>query len=760
MYWTELNTDGHCSYSPDGNFIITDTYPNRKRIASVYLCTEEDNHSRRIARVFMPFRYDNDCRCDLHPRWNHMGDKICIDSVHEGKRGLYVVGLVQDLHTKIEDEYRYQHKTSDIDTDAIRKKVDQFEYVSFDIFDTLIKRDVPSPSDVFVLVQRRFEQETGVYIDNFKEIRRQAENEARKKSVEPEIYIDDIYKCMHLTDQGVDKDILKKMEIEIELALCCANKPIQNIYNYCIEHGKKILIISNMYLPQGVVEEMLSNVGYTNYQKLYLSSTCKLKKSDGRLFDFALKEQGINVSQLIHIGDSWKVDYLQAKKRGIAAIHISKHLNYLSHNGAQVEEEDKFNNACIRSFVNNHMNLQRNDYYRFGYESFGLLLYGFNEWMVKDMHEKNITDVFFFSRDGHVIKRAFDIQHKNSNIISHYFYVSRRSLRVPQLWLNPEYEQVIEVFPLAKLLTVGTFIQNLGLDPKDYEEQMLIKGLTSETVLKKSELPTNTVIREFYESIKLDVIKHSKEECNIFIDYMKQNGFKGKIAVVDIGWHGSLQYFIQQMADKLSLDLEMHGYYIGLATQAKRQIDIKGYVIDKGSKTNSCDAWKPFNGLVENLFLAQEGSTEKFERLSNGTIVPVLYPYEYADSDGNMEWEAVKVGNIQDGAVDFVADIAASGVIGFLNYSSTTAFSNINETGIHPRKQDLDLFADFRFLEEQVDYLAKPRSLIYYAIHPKHLKKDIGFCRWKIGFMKMLFMIPLPYVKMYDVLRNMAGENK
>lgn len=85
LYWPELNTDGHCSYSPDRRYIITDTYPNRKRIASVYLCTEEENTSRKIARVFSPFRYDNDCRCDLHPRWSRSGDKICIDSVHEGE---------------------------------------------------------------------------------------------------------------------------------------------------------------------------------------------------------------------------------------------------------------------------------------------------------------------------------------------------------------------------------------------------------------------------------------------------------------------------------------------------------------------------------------------------------------------------------------------------------------------------------------------------------------------------------------------------
>lgn len=104
MFWPELNTDGHCSYSPDGEFIITDTYPNRKRIAGVFLCTEEDNRSRRIARVFSPFKYDNDCRCDLHPRWNRRGDKICIDSVHEGKRGLYVIDVSQETNEKQTDD--------------------------------------------------------------------------------------------------------------------------------------------------------------------------------------------------------------------------------------------------------------------------------------------------------------------------------------------------------------------------------------------------------------------------------------------------------------------------------------------------------------------------------------------------------------------------------------------------------------------------------------------------------------------------------
>ncbi len=92
LLWPELNTDGHCSYSPNGSLIITDTYPNRKRLASVFLC-KEDGTCNRIARVFAPFRYDFDCRCDLHPRWSRDGKFVCIDSVHEGRRALYVIPI-------------------------------------------------------------------------------------------------------------------------------------------------------------------------------------------------------------------------------------------------------------------------------------------------------------------------------------------------------------------------------------------------------------------------------------------------------------------------------------------------------------------------------------------------------------------------------------------------------------------------------------------------------------------------------------------
>ena len=89
-----LTVDGHPSYSPNKKTILTDTYPNRSRISKVI--TIENDKEKVLAEVFAPFKYDNDTRCDLHPRWNREGTKICIDSVFEGKRALYILNRKGD----------------------------------------------------------------------------------------------------------------------------------------------------------------------------------------------------------------------------------------------------------------------------------------------------------------------------------------------------------------------------------------------------------------------------------------------------------------------------------------------------------------------------------------------------------------------------------------------------------------------------------------------------------------------------------------
>lgn len=88
--WKSLVGDGHPSYGPDGR-VVTDTYPDRRRVAKLYVLDEKEEATPVVAQVFAPFRYDNDVRCDLHPRWSRDGSAVCFDSVFEGKRGVYIV---------------------------------------------------------------------------------------------------------------------------------------------------------------------------------------------------------------------------------------------------------------------------------------------------------------------------------------------------------------------------------------------------------------------------------------------------------------------------------------------------------------------------------------------------------------------------------------------------------------------------------------------------------------------------------------------
>ena len=95
--WPQLDNDGHPSYCPtDNSLVVFDTYPSRSRVQEVKLAHDTDIEGKDInviAKVFSTFKYDNDTRCDLHPRWKRDGSAVCFDSVFEGHRGLYVVNL-------------------------------------------------------------------------------------------------------------------------------------------------------------------------------------------------------------------------------------------------------------------------------------------------------------------------------------------------------------------------------------------------------------------------------------------------------------------------------------------------------------------------------------------------------------------------------------------------------------------------------------------------------------------------------------------
>jgi len=88
-----LTQDGHCTFSPDGRWILTDTYWDADSRRTLILYRMADGRRLDLGRFFSPRQYPVECRCDLHPRWNRDGTRICIDSFHESTRQIYVVDV-------------------------------------------------------------------------------------------------------------------------------------------------------------------------------------------------------------------------------------------------------------------------------------------------------------------------------------------------------------------------------------------------------------------------------------------------------------------------------------------------------------------------------------------------------------------------------------------------------------------------------------------------------------------------------------------
>ena len=88
--------DGHPSYSKDSHWILTDTYPSWKRYQYLFLFDTRKKELKLLDKLWSPFRYFNDERCDLHPRWSLDGNYICVDNTQNGYRTIKVYKIKLD----------------------------------------------------------------------------------------------------------------------------------------------------------------------------------------------------------------------------------------------------------------------------------------------------------------------------------------------------------------------------------------------------------------------------------------------------------------------------------------------------------------------------------------------------------------------------------------------------------------------------------------------------------------------------------------
>ena len=158
-------------------------------------------------------------------------------------------------------------------TETILHKAALYPVVAFDVFDTLIKRDVARPTDLFALLGA-----------DFAKARTQAEAEARAAK-SGEVTLAEIYArpCLAGYDPAA--------ECAAEIACAVPNLPVLKAARALHAQGKRLYYISDMYLPKVQLDAMLAKCGYDFFDGGFVSADYGVQKRSGKLFRLFLQKR-------------------------------------------------------------------------------------------------------------------------------------------------------------------------------------------------------------------------------------------------------------------------------------------------------------------------------------------------------------------------------------------------------------------------------------------------------------------------------------
>lgn len=621
-------------------------------------------------------------------------------------------------------------------------KVDRllkYEFISFDIFDTLVRRDVKDCKDVFYIVENRYNENNKQKIYNFYKNRIKAEKYANEISKDEEITLEDIYNCL---EKNYTKETclkLKEIEKDTEINICVPNKKIIEIYKELLNNNKNIIITSDMYLDEETVKSILKKCNISNYKKLYLSSTIKKRKITGTLFDYIISDLKIQKNKLIHIGDNIINDFLIPKIKHINSIHVKNKENNFFYN-KDIKKDYLKDYENLEKFISNNVDVNKDYYYKMGYETFGPILYGFVNY-INDNFDKE-SKLFFLSRDGYIIQKAFNII--NDRTDTKYFYASRRALIVPTLWKCDTFKEMLDKLYISDYIKIGKLFKKLGLEEKQYESVLLKHNYSIDYEIKREDLYKENFLIIFNE-IKSMIFSNSKKEFDILVRYLNQENFKEKVSVIDIGWNGNMQKALVDISKIIDKDINIEGYYIGVVPESKNigKIKMKGFLFDNKSNSEIYMCEKIINPVFESIFLAPHGSVKNY-KIENEIVVPVLFDYEYKDSIERKSYES-----IQNGALQFIIDFIKSDIKYIIKFNPDLCFYNMMKLAYKPTNIDIEKFGDFRFFDEEITFIAKPKKIIFYLKNIKAFFYDLYNSGWKIGFLKRITKFNIFYKEIY-----------
>lgn len=562
--------------------------------------------------------------------------------------------------------------------DVVYQNIKECDIVSFDVFDTLLLRNVIKPTDIFVLVELEYNSKYSKSIP-FSKIRVEAEEKARRLSKEEDIHLDDIYEVIR-KQVGADSEELKRLEFEMEKEFLVVNPEIKPLFDLARELGKTIYIITDMYLPSNWIGEILGKNGINGYKKLFVSGELKVTKSTGSIYSYIRKTENIDASaRWIHIGDNLHSDCISAQKSSIESYHYVKPSERF-----ELDSIHTIGDSIIRAMqINGQLSNRQKDYwYRFGWETVGPLYVGVMFWLANQLRGKD--NIYFLSRDGYMPYQLYKMMREYDPELpeGYYLYASRRAIIYPQLPFG-ERAYALDILTahnpaLGQELTINDIFVNLEINPRDYENLLQKFGLNVDTTVNEDTIER---VKQFLESVWEDIVNSLTVERKLLMEYfqdMKVLDYN-PINIFDIGWRGSTHLALQRLLKK-----PVYGYYFGTTKNIFEEIKDQsfGYAFDRGRPKKYKDKIFDHIMIYELIFSAPEGSLIRFVKEDEtGMIKPYLEKVEKNEDLYKI------INQFQQGAADLFKNVLIYSK--YIRVSKEFALNAINRFILSYRPADM-----------------------------------------------------------------------
>jgi hypothetical protein len=518
------------------------------------------------------------------------------------------------------------------------------------------------------------------------------------------------------------------------------------VLSYLKSMSKRIICISDSYLSAEQMAAILESQGLMRYiDKLYVSSDIGKRKSTGRLFQYALEQEGRN---LVHIGDNYNSDRLIPRKLGVTALWFRSRSEQVRKNELNKLLRGKnrmdYVNAVTRSPHGHKSELQR-----VGYEILGPALTVFVHNVAEQARREGVEALFFLARDGYAMKKMYEALQRTIYTEcalppGRYMCLGRLPVRLASLHELSIADILkvygyIERFP-GRIVTLGDILGSYGLGPDGFVNIAKQCGLDlNETIVNPAQ---DERLRKLVESDNFQRMVRGKSDAarGLLRDYLAGIGFMGKknVAVVDANAEGLTQSILDMIFSDDAGYPDVRRYYFNLLTLNVDRAGTKpelsealGIVADWRSDSPSEQALFRIFGLLIELFChPNHGVTVGYRRV-DGRTVPI-----FRKTPQERQYHLTSQG--LQGILAYARDYGT--YYRLHNYTCEQLLddmrSNVRRWMLHPTKADAALLKDMFFTSDwpiETNHRLMEQVTVWDLVTIVSFRRKVGGSAWPDG---------------------------